>query len=476
MGHTGTVVAGAHKAQDKPRGHGKCTCGAKTSNQQNGECADCQKKRQASGRGAGRGASGVPTAARNVLRASGAPLDARTRSYVESRFGRDFSRVRVHADTDAAEASRAVGARAYTARDHIVFASGEYAPQRQSGMRLLAHELAHVVQQRGSSAETPTRIGASANALEREADDAASRVAAGERVSVRGSADGVIQRDLATPPPAVPGPDLPDLTDEEIQAAIRFNRQRYDAANTRLIQDLVGTDQTGVWSADDVTAIAAIQEEYNLDADGKVGDETFRFLHNEQRLEGMSTRTADCLTSFNMSNFGSTGPTRDAATNTCTLFGHFRTAAQFSPRCNCAQFEYRQFIRGHFFHNRGGRRVADLGATQFGRLPVGRLTNDFEEDGDTTDPVAQNYGHRANPADNDPEDHYINAAMADDQANGCRYRSEDFLGFAQVPGIPDCRVGDVLDAEISYRGEIQRNGTAIQSRIVTPLGGRFTVR
>ena len=418
----------------------------------------------------------MPPRARDVLRTSGAPLDAGMRSYVESRFGRDFSRVRVHADTDAAEASRAVSARAYTAGDHIVFASGQYAPQRRSGMRLLAHELAHVVQQSGSHADTPRRIGAQSGALEREADETASRVAAGERVSVRGSAGAVIQRDLATPPPAVPGPDLPDLTEEEIQAAIRFNRQRYDAANTRLIQDLVGTEQTGVWSADDVTAIAAIQEEYNLDADGKVGNETFQFLQNEQRLEGMSTRTADCLTSFTMTNFGSNGPTRDAATNTCTLFGHFRTASQFSPRCNCAQFEYRQFIRGHFFHNRGGARVADLGATQFRRLPAGALTNTFEEDGDTTDPVAQNYGHRANPADNDPEDHYINGRMADDQANGCRYRSEDFLGFARVPGIPDCRVGDVLDADMTYRGEIQRNGTAIQSRVISPLRGRFTVR
>ena len=418
----------------------------------------------------------MPSRARTVLRSSGVALESGTRTYFESRFGHDFGGVRVHADADAAAASCDVGARAYTSGDHIVFASGQYAPRTRAGMRLLAHELAHVVQQRGSHAETPHRIGAPTDGLECEADEAARRVASGERAAVRGSAVEVIQRDLATPPPAVAGPDLPDLTDEEIQAAIRFNSQRYNAANTRLIQDLVGTEQTGVWSADDVTAIAAIQEEYGLDADGKVGNETFRFLQNEQRLEGMSTRTADCLTAFSMTNFGASGVTRDAATNTCTLFGHFRTASQFSPRCNCAQFEYRQFIRGHFFHNRGGAQVADLGATQFGRLPAGRLTNDFEEDGDTTDPVAQNYGHRANPADNDPEDHYINGAMADDQANGCRYRSEDFLGFAQVPGIPDCRVGDVLDADMTYRGEIQRNGTAIQSRVISPLRGRFTVR
>ena len=109
-------------------------------------------------------------------------------------------------------------------------------------------------------------------------------------------------------------------------------------------------------------------------------------------------------------------------------------------------------------------------------MPAGALTTTFEEDGDRTDPVAQNYGHRANPADNDPEDHYINGAGADDQANGCRYRSEDVTGFARVPGIPDCRVGDVLDADMTYRGEIQRNGTAIQSRQLSAIRGRFTVR
>lgn len=77
----------------------------------------------------------------------GVPLSAETRAYFEPRFGRDFSRVRVHADGEAERAARSVRARAYTFGDDIVFAAGEYSPSTLEGRRLLAHELAHVVQQ-----------------------------------------------------------------------------------------------------------------------------------------------------------------------------------------------------------------------------------------------------------------------------------------------------------------------------------------
>ncbi len=66
---------------------------------------------------------------------------------MEPRFGFDFSHVRVHADDKAAESSRMLGARAYTVGHDVVFADGQYAPDTPAGKRLLAHELAHVVQQ-----------------------------------------------------------------------------------------------------------------------------------------------------------------------------------------------------------------------------------------------------------------------------------------------------------------------------------------
>jgi hypothetical protein len=78
------------------------------------------------------------------------------RAFFEPRFGQDFSRVRVHTDAAGADAARSVQARAYTYGPHIVFGAGEYAPATAQGKHLLAHELAHVVQQ-GAGAGTPGR-------------------------------------------------------------------------------------------------------------------------------------------------------------------------------------------------------------------------------------------------------------------------------------------------------------------------------
>jgi hypothetical protein len=71
---------------------------------------------------------------------------------MEPRFGHDFSDVRVHADTGAAASARAVNALAYTVGRDVVFAAGQYTPSTDSGRKLLAHELAHVVQQRAGGA------------------------------------------------------------------------------------------------------------------------------------------------------------------------------------------------------------------------------------------------------------------------------------------------------------------------------------
>jgi hypothetical protein len=85
------------------------------------------------------------------LRGSGEPLPGPVRAFFEPRFGRDFSQVRVHADGEAASAARATQARAYTIGRNIVFGSGEYEPATVEGRRLLAHELAHTIQQGGGS-------------------------------------------------------------------------------------------------------------------------------------------------------------------------------------------------------------------------------------------------------------------------------------------------------------------------------------
>jgi hypothetical protein len=87
------------------------------------------------------------TAQVNSLKGNGRPLSKEERSYFEPRFGYDFSRVRLHMDGRAAEAARAMKARAFTTGREIVFGAGQYAPGTEAGRRLMAHELTHVVQQ-----------------------------------------------------------------------------------------------------------------------------------------------------------------------------------------------------------------------------------------------------------------------------------------------------------------------------------------
>jgi len=118
------------------------------------KCAACESedetsiRRQAGGGGA-HGAA--PSIVHDVLSSAGHPLDTATRSFMEPRFGHDFSGVRVHSNGEAGRSASAVDARAYTVGQHIVFAPGRYAPETPDGRHLLAHELAHVVQASGSA-------------------------------------------------------------------------------------------------------------------------------------------------------------------------------------------------------------------------------------------------------------------------------------------------------------------------------------
>ena len=102
------------------------------------------------------------------------PLAKDVRDKLESGFGHDFSAVRVHADRESAEQARGMGAQAFTLGRDVHFAAGRYRPQGKQGEQLLAHELAHVVQQeRGGTSDQP----------EQRADAAAARVVDGETVS-----------------------------------------------------------------------------------------------------------------------------------------------------------------------------------------------------------------------------------------------------------------------------------------------------
>src|SRR5262249_14347720 len=115
------------------------------------KCASCEEEENKLQRKeAGPGPATAPSVVNDVLNSPGRPLDADTRAFMEPRFGHDFSKVRVHADTGAAESARAVRAQAYTVGQDVVFAAGHYDPTSTRGRQLLAHELSHVVQQSGA--------------------------------------------------------------------------------------------------------------------------------------------------------------------------------------------------------------------------------------------------------------------------------------------------------------------------------------
>ncbi|HSN40657.1 MAG TPA: DUF4157 domain-containing protein [Burkholderiales bacterium] len=128
------------------------------------KCVECEEENEEKARKIMRAASGATHRALDTgaaLRAAergGSPLPGEVRSYFEPRFGCDFSGVRVHVDGEAADAARAVRARAYTIGQDIVFGEGEYAPATSAGRKLLAHELVHTIQQSGGGSPATTGI------------------------------------------------------------------------------------------------------------------------------------------------------------------------------------------------------------------------------------------------------------------------------------------------------------------------------
>jgi hypothetical protein len=135
----------------------------------------------------------------DVLKSPGQSLDAATRARMEPLFGFDFSKVRVHAGPEAAASARSIGARAFTVGPHIVFGDSQHAPGTSAGSMLLAHELAHVVQQRGQVAGDPEslEIGGSRDAAESSAHRAAQQVVGGQTADpglASGSSQSVIRR------------------------------------------------------------------------------------------------------------------------------------------------------------------------------------------------------------------------------------------------------------------------------------------
>jgi len=182
----------------------QCSCG--------GSCASCSDDQKIHRHPDARGlaSTSVSGGARGQHDSGGHPLPAPVRADFEGRFGHDFSRVRVHDDAEAHDRSRRLGAEAYTFGSHIHFAAGRFEPRTPGGRALLAHELAHTLQQGSAApaAESEVAVGEADSPLEAAADQAAhaalSGGAAGPAVARGGGAAPAIRRQPA-PAPTDPG-------------------------------------------------------------------------------------------------------------------------------------------------------------------------------------------------------------------------------------------------------------------------------
>jgi hypothetical protein len=176
-----------------PQPQRACPCG--------GGCPKCQTEHRSQEhvrlqtKGVGSGALGqtaVPPIVHVVLRSPGRPLDPATRGFMESRFGHDFSRVRVHTGENAAASAKAVGALAYAYGSDVTFGAGQYSPHTSEGRCLLAHELAHVVQQQPFIPQNDALADGN-TATEVEAERAAAAALGDDVAVIRERRAGVIQ-------------------------------------------------------------------------------------------------------------------------------------------------------------------------------------------------------------------------------------------------------------------------------------------
>ncbi|MBN2385425.1 MAG: DUF4157 domain-containing protein [Anaerolineales bacterium] len=144
----------------------------------------------------------APGGVQAALQSPGQPLEADTRAFLEPRFGQDLSRVRIHADARAARSAGALNALAYTVGRDIVFSAGQYRPDTLAGRKLLAHELAHVLQQGGAVFQPGRRLplAAAEGPLERQAEAAGSQMHQGSLLAAGGLCAAIsIQRAIEDP-------------------------------------------------------------------------------------------------------------------------------------------------------------------------------------------------------------------------------------------------------------------------------------
>lgn len=197
----------------------------------------------------------------------GQSLEPPVRQEMEARFGFNFGQVRVHADSQAAQSAAGLGAHAYTLGSHIVFGAGRYAPTQPQGRRLLAHELAHVMQQHGGQAPH-------------------------------------VQRDLAIEPVAV-DPAQRKLSEADIQAAIAFNAGKLKGKqDLALVRNVLGVSKSPAVSDRQLAlAVARFQAAHGVAQDGQLGSVTMLLVVEEFQAENLAAEAEGLKKGFAKGRF-----------------------------------------------------------------------------------------------------------------------------------------------------------------------------
>jgi hypothetical protein len=268
------------------------------------------------------GSPSVPSIVHEALHSPGEPLDSTTRVSMERHFGHDFAQVRVHTDSKAIESAHAVNALAYTVGNHMVFAGGKYQPQSGEGRKLLAHELAHTVQQEGAgfSPADKLEIGKAADTYEHQADSAAEGVIHGSNAPILEPTPLELSRmqgwrlQRQTPPPVKDSHDFPGVAAQLVGSRaerlsqgpkLLFSGQAAASAVTRLLPTANTITVIGgfgpvelrpgtIWSGDRMLISADTVLTYYTIGDGLYEWSTAAFIREEWfRAAGQAAAQAE---------------------------------------------------------------------------------------------------------------------------------------------------------------------------------------
>jgi peptidoglycan hydrolase-like protein with peptidoglycan-binding domain len=231
-------------------------------------------------RATGEVAPGAEEAIARTRGGGGAPLPDDVRGRFESSLGVDLSPVRVHTGAESAAAASALGARAYATGNDVHFAAGQYRPADPFGLHLIAHEVAHTVQQ-APGARAKLEVTAPGDAIEEEADRAADAMVAGRPAEVR-AASGVA-RAIARKPGDPPEPEPEHLESAQLAGDARLEAAYHNSPPLHVNEtgDAVAKLQTALADAFDEREVMP-KTFASGQADGIYGDETSRAVRDFQ--------------------------------------------------------------------------------------------------------------------------------------------------------------------------------------------------